>query len=268
MPFLDHQANNKDFDLLKNDFCTFAVLARILKDECELILTDHERFLLCHSAARYPVWIWTPDGASEEEKNRAWRLAQEARPLAQGFRYNLKYELAEHFIEKAKGQGLNAGIAMNLMAYDCPAPVRPAHAADGGMYCCAEKDAEEAALMIGGFHTAIGDGAAEEAYCRQKAEEHIAANAFFFWKNAQGKAVACCSYRPDGALASLGSVYTLPEYRRMHYAENLVYQVTQRVKEQGFMPILYTDADYAASNACYSKIGYQCRGRLCTLAAL
>jgi len=265
---LDHQVDGRDFELLKSDPYTFAVLARILKGDCELILTDHARFLLCHSAARHPVWIWTPDGASEADKERAWRITQEARPLAKGFRYNLKYELAEAFIQKAKAQGLNAGISMNLMAYDCPDPIPPAHHADGKLYCCAEKDVEEAARMISGFHIDINDGATEEAYCRGKAEEHIAANAFFFWKNAAGKAVACCSYKPDGALASLGSVYTLPEYRRRHYAENLVYQVTQLVKEKGFIPMLYTDADYAASNACYSKIGYQCRGRLCTLAGL
>ena len=31
--------------------------------------------------------------------------------------------------------------------------------------------------------------------------------------------------------------------------------------------MLYTDADYAASNACYEKIGYVLRGKLCTIAA-
>ena len=36
-------------------------------------------------------------------------------------------------------------------------------------------------------------------------------------------------------------------------------------KNAGFTPMLYTDADYAASNACYEKIGYVLRGRLCTL---
>ena len=265
---LDHHVNQRDFDLLQKDKYTFAVLGRILKGECEWTVTDHGRLLLCHSAARYPVWIWTPDGASQAEKERAWRIAQEARPLAEGFRYNLKYELAEYFIARAKSAGLNASISMNLMAYDCPSPVPPTHPADGAMYRCTEKDAEEAGRMIGQFHAAISDGPTDEAFCRGKAKEHIAAHAFFFWKNAEGKTVACCSYRPDGALASLGNVCTLPAYRRQHYAENLVYGVTRLVTEQGFTPMLYTDADYAASNACYTKIGYQCRGRLCTLSAL
>ncbi len=55
------------------------------------------------------------------------------------------------------------------------------------------------------------------------------------------------------------------EERRKHYAEHLVYQVTVIAKNAGYIPMLYTDADYAASNACYEKIGYVLRGKLCTI---
>lgn len=42
-------------------------------------------------------------------------------------------------------------------------------------------------------------------------------------------------------------------------------QVSKMAKDAGYMPMLYTDADYAASNACYEKIGYVLRGKLCTI---
>ena len=87
----------------------------------------------------------------------------------------------------------------------------------------------------------------------------------YFWKDAQGRHVASCRYAPNGEMASVNLVYTRPEFRRRHYAENLVYQVTVRAQEAGYVPMLYTDADYAASNACYEKIGYVLRGRLCTV---
>ena len=66
-------------------------------------------------------------------------------------------------------------------------------------------------------------------------------------------------------MASLNLVYTRPAFRRKHYAENLVYQVTKLAMDGGYVPMLYTDADYAASNACYEKIGYVLRGKLCTI---
>ena len=71
--------------------------------------------------------------------------------------------------------------------------------------------------------------------------------------------------RYAGDMASLNMVFTRPEYRRKHYAENLVYQVTMEAKDSRYLPMLYTDADYAASNACHEKIGYILRGKLCSI---
>ena len=45
----------------------------------------------------------------------------------------------------------------------------------------------------------------------------------------------------------------------------LVYQVTKVAQDAGYTPMLYTNADYVASNACYEKIGYVLRGKLCTI---
>ena len=41
--------------------------------------------------------------------------------------------------------------------------------------------------------------------------------------------------------------------------------MTKIAEANGFLPMLYTDADYVASNACYEKIGYILRGKLCTI---
>ena len=264
---MDHYANSKDFELLARDRYTFSVLDRILRGDCELILTDHESVILCHSSDRYPVWIWTPDGCGGSVKERAWNLAAETRPLQDGYRFNMKYELADWFIQKAESSGLKAGIHMHLFAYDCPAPVAPDRPADGCFHRCVSEDAGEAASLIGLFYKEIGENPPSRDLCVSKAQEHIGNNAFFFWKNTAGETVACCSYRISERFASVASVFTLPEHRRKHYAQHLVYQVTKAVKEMGYTPILYTDADYPASNACYEKIGYVLRGKLCTVAA-
>ncbi len=120
--------------------------------------------------------------------------------------------------------------------------------------------------MIPLFYTEIGEEAPPYEHCLEKVNTFIADKGFFFWKNKNGKTVACCSCRPNGGLASISSVYTFPDERRKHYAQNLVTRVTRKASEMGYMPILYTDADYRASNACYEKIGYILRGKLCTVA--
>ena len=263
---MDSFVNKKDFELLVQDRYTFAVLDRILKEDCDLIRADHESLILCHSASRFPVWIWTPDGCADSVKEKTWNLAAECRPPADGYRFNMKYELADYFMKKAEQAGLKIGIHMQLFAYDCPTPAVPDHLTDGCLYRCMPEDTEEAADLIALFYHEIGEKPPTREYCMEKAQEHIDKNAFFFWKNANGKAVACCSYRVNQELASLASVFTLPEYRRKYYAQHLVYEVTKLVSDLGYTPMLYTDANYLASNACYEKIGYVLRGKLCTIA--
>lgn len=260
---MDTTINFKDFELLAQDKYTFAVLDRILRGKCDLTISNHQNMILCHSDAPYPVWIWTIDGCPESVKEEAWKLAAEYRPLNSGFRFNMKYELAEYFINKARQTNLNVGISMQLCAYDCPSPFPPTQSADGKLHCCTHEDTELAANFIAAFCEDIGEEISSSYM--EKASAYIDENAFFFWKNADGNPIACCSYKCNQGLASLGSVYTLPEYRRKHYAQHLVYRVTEKVKAMGFMPMLYTDADYLASNSCYTKIGYELRGRLCTI---
>ncbi len=265
---MDTQPHETDFALLARDPYTFSVLDRILRGPCDLIRTDHQRLILCHSEAPYPVWLWTPDGCPEEAKEQAWALAEACRPLDQGYRYNMKHELAEYFIEKARQQGKILGIHMQLFAYDCPSPIPPDRETDGALHVCTQDDLPEAAALFSLFHTEIGDDAPTLTRCREKAQGYIDQGALFFWKNAAGKNAACCICRFSQGLATIGHVLTRPEERRKHYAQHLVYQVTKRAADKGYTPMLFTDADYPASNACYEKIGYRLRGRLCTLAAL
>ena len=268
MRLMDSFVNEKDFMLLNQNHYTFEVLTRILKGECELIRSNHENLLLCHSESHYPVWIWTPNNATDEVKKSAWELACNLRPLTNGYRYNLKYELAEYFIKQAAGAGINAGITMNMFVYDCPSPIPPDTVSDGSIYCCTAENEEEAAAIIPYFYTEIGEEAPTHEQCLEKVRYFIADKGFFFWKNKNEKTVACCSFKLNDRFASISSVYTFPDERRKHYAQNLVYQVTRKVSEMGYIPMLYTDADYHASNACYEKIGYILRGKLCTVAII
>ena len=265
---IDAFANEEDFALLQKDPYTFSVLNRILREECRWIQTDHQSVIACHSALPYPVWIWTMDGCADAVKEMAWQLAAARCPLAEGYRINMKHDLAAYFIEKARQVGLKAGVSMELFAYDCPHPVAPDCPAEGFLYPCTLKDVQEAAALMPAFQAEIGNVPRTPDDCESAARDAIQRKAFFFWKNAAGKTVACCSYRAHPPLGSLGHVYTLPAHRRLHYAQRLVYQVTKIVQAQGLTPMLYTDAGYQPSNACYEKIGYRLRGRLCTVSLL
>lgn len=262
---MDNFVDERDYKLLENDKYTFFVLGHIMGGGCDLLLTDHEKLIICFSSNPYPVWIWTPDGAPEEEKKRAYEIVRENGLLTNSHTFNLKYDLADYFISRSAKGAAVLSIKTNMFAYDCPDLKEPHIRADGEIHRCAPEDMDELVEFIEFFHKETGiDQDSLEAY-RRKAEEAVRSGSNFIWRNKEGKSVSVCSIRPKDDLASIGLVYTHEEYRRRHYAENLVYQVSKMAKDAGYMPMLYTDADYAASNACYEKIGYVLRGKLCTI---
>lgn len=264
---MDNFANEKDYALLDSDRYTFFVLRRLLEGKNTLLLTDHQNVIVCFSNDPFPVWIWNTDDASESEMERIYMLCGENGLLDGKHRFNVKYELAEYFIKRAEKEGITFKIETNMFAYDNPEPIPPS-ACEGSLHQCKKDDVDVLVEFMDMFHhdVDIDHGTLEEY--RQKAEEGIRHGSMFFWKDASGKNVASCHWHPNGGLASIGLVYTRKEDRRKHFAENLVYQVTMIAKNAGFMPMLYTDADYVASNSCYEKIGYVLRGKLCTIAPL
>ncbi len=262
---MDSFVDERDYKLLENDKYTFFVLRRIIGDKCRFILTDHKRMIICHSNVAYPVWIWTPDDATEEEMRTICKIINEEFSQGRGFTFNLKYDLANFIINNAKADGTDFSLKMNMFVYDCPEPIKPKSVVDGKIHKCTMEDVDELVEIYNLFSKDTGIAKQSIEDYRDKAEYSVKNENLFFWEDSTGKHVTSCSYRPNGKLASLGFVYTREEYRRKHYAENLVYMVTKKAQDEGYMPILYTNADYEASNACYEKLGYILRGKLCTI---
>jgi len=262
---MDTFFDERDARLLAQDPYTFSVMKRILRADCTLKLSDHEKMVFCYTCAPYPVWVWTPDDLSDEEMEEVYRTALEQGLLDGKHHFNLKYDLANYFIRRAAQDGKRLAVGVNMFAYDCPCPVPPTASADGKMRPCRTEDLETLVDFLEHFHREVGVDERDRESYYQTAREHIDQGTTYFWINAAGEPVASCRYGADGQTASVGLVYTRPEHRRRHYAENLVYQVTKTAKDTGYLPMLYTDADYAASNACYEKLGYVLRGKLCTV---
>ena len=262
---MDSFVDERDFQILEDDRYTFFVLRRIMGGKCELLLTDHERLIICFTGKPYPVWIWTPDDVLREEMEKAYQIAAEHSFLTGEYRLNLKYDLAEFFIEKAAADGKTLSISTNMFAYDCQDLVEPAKLADGSIHRCSIEDLDELVDFMDLFHKEVGIDQKDLDGYRTDAEAYIKTGNMFLWKDEHGNNVANCMFAPDGNIASINLVFTRPEFRRKHYAENLVYQVTKLAMDAGYVPMLYTDADYTASNACYEKIGYVLRGKLCTI---
>lgn len=262
---MDSFVDERDFQILEDDKYTFFMLRRIIGGKCKLLLTDHERLIICYTSAPFPIWIWTPDDASREEMEKAYQIVAEHSFFNGGYHFNLKYDLAKFFIEKAAADGKMLSISINMFAYDCQSLVEPNQIADGSIHRCSREDLDELVDFMDSFHKETGIDQKDRDGYRMDAEAFIKTGNMFLWRDKHRNNVASCMFVPDGNMASINLVFTRPEFRRKHYAENLVYQVTKLAMDAGYVPMLYTNADYTASNACYEKIGYVLRGKLCTI---
>ena len=156
---------------------------------------------------------------------------------------------------------------LQMMAYDCPFVIEPEKKTDGGIFTITPDTVEELMPLYEGFWKEENEPEQTHEECVAHVLDQLDIRPFFVWKNGEGVVVACCNYRLNQGLGSIGFVYTRPEYRRRHYAQNMVYQTAKKLSDMGYMPMLYTDENYPASNACYQKIGFTLRGRLCTIGA-
>ncbi|MBO5312719.1 MAG: GNAT family N-acetyltransferase [Clostridia bacterium] len=253
-----------DKTLLNKDKFTFSVLIKILQKECTLTITDGKRLIICFSNHPFPVWVWLPDDATKEEMEIAYQEIKNSFGFDSDFKFNTKYFIADYFINRAKSDGFSLSTVKSLKSYMCDS-LMPERVVDGHLKIAEECDIDLLVEFSTIFHKEINSDIESEEVYRRRVKEKVEEQSFFLWIDAQGNKVACCSYSDYENYSSVGSVYTPPQYRRKGYAYAIVREVTKKILARKRIPVLYTDADYAASNSCYTKIGYELKGELCTI---
>ena len=248
--------------LLGEDVCTFSMLARILGGKCTKTVTDHARVIMCLSVRPFPVWVWVAPDAQREELERIWGMLKAEFPPEEGFSYNVGLPLARVMLESDPALRVTVG----LLAYHCHEAIPPRKTPGGCLSHVAEGEMDLAAAWYSAMHAecALNEDIPFER-AKQAVAEYASREAMLFWRDENGAPVAMCGVDENKFGAYITHVYTPPCARRKGYAGNLVYAVAKAQLKQGKTPMLYTDANYAASNACYTQIGFTLQGELKTL---
>lgn len=261
--FYEWQKDIVDTDILGEDMLTFSVLSAIVNQKCEKVFTDGKTVIICYSCSPYPVWVWVSSQAAGETVSRVAECLAEEFPPEKGYNYNLSYQLLEH-LKKEKGWD-KCTIETNMLTYRCDKALHPEKSCGGKARLATAGDIALLGEWNRQFCKEMENLELTPEVCRQKAEEKMAAGNLFLWEDEKGIPVAMAMKWSDSCYSKVMSVYTAPDKRRKGYALHLVYEITAGILEENRIPILYTDADYEASNACYKKIGYQQVGSLCTV---
>lgn len=247
--------------LLGEDACTFSMLYRILGGKCTKIVTDHERVIMCLSVLPFPVWVWVAPDADAAELSRACdALLAEFPPEAHS--YNVGLPLARVLLEREP----SLRKTVHLLGYHCRKAIAPGKRVSGLCSPVREDEIDLAAQWYRAMHMecALHEDVPMDA-AREEIARYVQAKGMFFWRDERGVPKAMCGVGTDAQAGYISHVYTDPAARRQGYAGNLVHAVAASLLELGKTPMLYTDADYAASNACYTQIGFELQGELCTI---
>lgn len=97
---------------------------------------------------------------------------------------------------------------------------------------------------------------------RNEAIENIKSGNFYVLKNSDEKIVCMAGYSVVENQAKISAVFTPKEERGKGYAANLIYHMTNELLKNGYIPLLYTDYNYIASNKAYVNAGYENQGIL------
>ena len=249
--------------LLEKDAITYSVLISILKRPCIKTYTNHENIIICYSCAPYPVWVWY-DGNKKDELESIATCLKENFPIGEGFHYNMEVELLED-LQEVDDYFKEIPVKMDLYSYKLRR-IRPfLKRCEGEL---AVPQLEDLELLATYWQASVKEMEEFEftyEQCMDTVLKKIEDETLYIWLDDRDKIVALCDSINVGVYSKISGVYTLPEERRKGYALNLVKEVTQKVLNEDLIPILYTNSNYEASNACYKKIGYKVVGRLCTV---
>lgn len=237
--------------LLQNDLVTFSVLYKIIQDEHEYLESDYENYIICYSKKPYPVWLWTRENISNEYLNEAISRLTSKFPIADGYNYNVRKEIANKIPKSV--------IKISMVSYNLK-QLNDIEYAYGNPTKATVNDLELMTRYMSDFQNEVFQDSQRDLVkdeIRKIALNNILTRECYFWENLEGKKVALSMMSKDNNIAHINYVYTSPEHRKMGYAESLVHFLCKKAIKKNIVPTLYADETYIASNNCYIKLGFE-----------
>ncbi len=244
-----------------DDAITYSVLRKILHFTCTDIFTNDKSVVICYSNAPYPVWVWCKKPFSKQDVQSIAHTLKNHYLTRGNYRFIISEDLLAELTKADEIFG-NLTVKMELLSYELRDINKIGYPCSGQMQKATMEQLDKLALMHKDacYEMEMHDFTME--HCKSTVMEMMQNDNLYIWVDDENQIVATVTKSIDSNYAKISFVYTLPNYRRKGYAINFVHKLSQMLIDDGFTPILYTNGNYVASNACYQKIGYQQIGKL------
>ena len=236
----------------------FALLFQIVNGECKKE-TDESSYFMAQTKIGYPVWVWTDKNISKVKENE---VKEKMKNFITGTD-KVNFTCKKEFYDILKNENFNLLIDeyFEMGSYLCRKTIKPK--ISSGYFCLATLDDVD---VLSNYHIWNNKEINQIDISKEEAVKHISElvenKVFYVWKNNDNKIVCTAVIKTNLQFARINHVYTPVEERCKGYAKNLIYVLTNKAIDDGFVPVLYTDYNYPASNKAYMSVGYEDLGVL------
>ena len=234
----------------------FYYLPIIGRDKSSLCFQS-DSYWIGRNDPKYPTWVWTKKSISKEKLQE------------------LKTIIEEHYLEP----GENKFTSSKEIYEELSKSFKTNHYFEMGYLEC--KELKEVPLQEGFMDKPkYSDITTLAKYWKEsceelpternisledalkEVEEWMKEDNFYVWRSKTGKIVSMASFEIESSTAKISHVFTNREKRGKGYCKSLIHELTKNLLEKGYIPMLYTDYQYPASNRAYKKVGFQEKGML------
>ena len=253
---------NKVFQSLEfqKDKYKFNLISKILLSPNLELYSDEDDYIICRSDKDMPTWIWTKDYFDRSKLSEIKQLIEMFLTDNSKDRFICKKELYDLLLSEElfclnKDDYHEMGF---LLCYETKLPRE-----EKGELCLATEEDKGTIMEYWYLDCKETEGYTEisKEQVEKDVDGFLKTQKFYVLKD-NGKIVCMGGYADYNGEAKINHVYTPKEERKKAYASNLIYKLTNKLLDEGLVPLLYTDYSNPASNTAYKNVGYEDQGIL------
>ncbi len=246
----------KRIHLFQQERELFYVISLIATGDSPMIHSDLKSYIVARSAPGLPTWIWTQDNLSEEKKKEVEKVLEEFYEKGRND-FTCKKEFYEYLKEKEETSNY---LEMGFLS--CKETINPLK----GKGIFVKPNHEDKVTLAEFWRQNVKElyngKVVSQSEALEEVEGWLEGKKFYVLKDNHGDIVSMAGYGVVDDMAKVTHVFTDKEERGKGYCQYLIYSLTKKLLEDGYVPVLYTDYNYASSNHAYKKVGYQDEGYL------
>lgn len=235
----------------QDDKYKFYIALKILSNDCSVIYSNENDYVIMQMNDNLPIWIWTKDNIENNLVDEVMETIELY--FNKKSKITCKKEFYDLLLEKSISIIQEKVFEMGTL--HCEKTLEPKNI-KGTMALANISDLDTLAKY---WYNDILE-TENDNYTLEQAkidiESMISEGNFYILKDQKDKIVCMARYTLINDIASINKVYTPIEERKKGYCANLIYDLSNMLLNQNITPMLYTDYNYIPSNKSYMNVGY------------